>query len=88
MRVKPMPVHVVIIGDHPHAGRKGTAVSLQSFKHGVLPPMVEVRFDDDRDGCFAKRENLMIDPYTCERCGSPKAHSRLKGLFCLSCDRR
>ena len=28
-----------------------------------------------------------VDPYTCEYCGSPKAHSRLRGLFCMICER-
>jgi hypothetical protein len=73
--------------DHPHCGKRGTAVALQTFKHGIMPPMVEIRFDDG-DGCFAKKEEVMIDPYTCERCGGQKAHSRLKGLFCPACNRR
>ncbi len=78
-------IPVIIIGSsHPHVGRKGRAVAIQTFKHGVLPPMVEVRFDDG-DGCFAKREEVAIDAHTCEQCGGQKAHSRLRGLFCPTC---
>lgn len=31
---------------------------------------------------------LMESPYDCEKCGGKKAHSRLKGLFCMTCEGR
>jgi hypothetical protein len=29
---------------------------------------------------------LTEDPFTCPKCGQPKAHSRIRGMFCLMCD--
>jgi len=39
---------VEIVGDHPHAGRKGKIVGVISL---LGKPAIEVRFDDG-DGCF------------------------------------
>ena len=33
-------------------------------------------------------EKKRANPYVCDNCGGPKAHSRLDGIFCPHCDRR
>ena len=53
-------IPVRIVGDHPHAGRTGTLVYIQKFKH-VLPDMGKVEFDDphhEGEACFAEPKNL------------------------------
>lgn len=50
---------VHIVGDHPHAGRTGTAEAVESTLAGVG---LLVRFDDG-DGCFVfDRAHLRLSP--------------------------
>lgn len=59
------PIRVKIFGDHPWAGYTGVALEIQSFKHGIMPPMVKVRLDDNQDcpcghECYAEKQNLKL----------------------------
>lgn len=70
-----MPIPVLIIGDHPHAGRTGQLVELQKFKHG-LPDMGKVEFDEpnhEGEACYAQAKNLrVLSSQTDERSDVPK----------------
>lgn len=78
---------IILLGKHPHAGERGVALRVEKPSVGFLPPMVRVKLDNGEE-CFANKEDIAIDVYTCERCGATKAHSRLKGLFCPNCKRK
>ncbi len=58
--------YVEIIGDHPHAGKRGKLVAgtapetLQCVRLPSGEPMALIEFDDGEGRCYAARRNLRI----------------------------
>jgi len=49
-----------------------------------IPEGYHVREDGDYGEVLVKN-TAIPDPYVCQKCGGPMAHSRLHGLFCMTC---
>lgn len=59
------------------------ADATQAEEQWMARELLRIKFDAP-----LRATSAVHDPYTCEKCGSQKAHSRLRGLFCLSCESR
>lgn len=58
---------VVIVGDHPWTGFRGTVQAIEKPSIGILPVMARVRLDDDQDcpyqhECYVSAKNMRSAP--------------------------
>ena len=84
VRDKLIGLRVMIVGaDHPHRGECGTCIDVRDTPWGPRPV---VKTEESIEEFFVlDPKDWCPDPRYCERCGALKAHSRLRGMFCMRC---